>query len=137
MNQTEEQIRKDRKKKEFGHLIIMLLLIGAFSFGVYYVQQGGKKGKFERVAKNVLNSVNENYKNEKMLDEVKDDVTYDFPNKEIIDFNEGSLKGGKIIRYADGSVAMALYNDKYCAKKARSAVNIEITDYVEGNCTVY
>lgn len=128
--------RKGKKKKDFIKLIFLIILFLGVAFGVSYWQGGSRKDKFRDIAKETLKSLNENYKTEHSLGEFTENVTYTFPDKSVINFDERTLKGGTITQYTDGTVEFALYDSEWCAIKQRTSNNIEVTEYKEGQCSV-
>ncbi len=134
----ETQMANEAKKKKNGQLfglIFALILLGGAGYFYYGYQQGNGAKKFEKTASSLLDSVNELYKSDKMLEE-PEDITYNFPNKSIVNFDERTLKGGTINRYQNGSVEFAIYNSEWCATKTRLSNKIEVTAYKSGECVI-
>ncbi len=134
----ETQMANEAKKKKNSQLvglIFVLILLGGVGYFYYNYQQGNGMKKFEKTANSLLDSVNELYKSDKMLGE-PEDVTYQFPDNSISDFNERTLKGGIIHRYQNGSVEFAIYNSDWCAIKTRLSNKIEVTEYKNGECVI-
>lgn len=138
MNRDEREAleRKRKKKSDLLKLIFLIILFVGIGIGVTYLQKGSKKDEFKAIAQQTLKSLNDNYKTDNQLGEFTEDVTYTFPDKSIINFDERTLKGGTITQYTDGTVEFALYDNDYCAVKQRTSSNIEVTEYKEGECTV-
>lgn len=126
---------KKRKKNQLFGLIFALIVLGGVAYFYYNWQQGSGSKKFEKVAKTLLDSVNEVYKSDKMLED-PEDVTYNFPDKAIVNFDERTLKGGTINRYKNGVVEFAIYNSEWCATKRKASNEIEITEYKSGECVI-
>lgn len=134
----ETQMANEAKKKKNGQLfglIFALILLGGAAYFYYNYQQGSGAKKFEKVAITLLDSVNELYKSDKML-ETPEDITYTFPDKSIVNFDERTLNGGIINRYQNGNVEFAIYNSDWCATKTRLSNKIEVTAYKSGECII-
>ncbi len=133
----ETQMANEAKKKKNGQLfglIFALILLGGVAYFYYNYQQGSGAKKFEKIAKSLLDSVNEVYKSDKMFE--LEDVTYTFPDKSIVNFDERTLKGGTINRYQNGNVEFAIYDSDWCATKTRLSNKIEVTEYKSGECVI-
>ncbi len=129
-------VAKQKKKKQFLGLIFVLLLIGVGAYFIYGWQQNRGEKDFLKIAQEVLNSVEDNYKNDNMLNTGHlEDVIYMFPDSSVVNFNDRMLKGGTIIQYMNGTVAFAIYNDTWCASKKRSSTSIQISKY-NGDCAI-
>ncbi len=133
-DEREELERKRKKKSDLLKLIFLIILFVGIGLGVSYWQGGSRKDKFKSIAEQTLKSLNDNYKTDNQLGEFTEDVTYTFPDKSIINFDERTLKGGTITQYTDGSVEFAIYDSEYCAIKRRASSNIEVTEYKAGEC---
>lgn len=134
----ETQMANEAKKKKNGQLfglIFALILLGGAAYFYYNYQQGSGAKKFEKVAITLLDSVNELYKSDKML-ETPEDITYTFPDKSIVNFDERTLNGGIINRYQNGNVEFAIYNSDWCATKTRLSNKIEVIAYKSGECVI-
>lgn len=134
----ETQMANEAKKKKNGQLfglVFALILLGGVAYFYYNYQHGSGAKKFEKTASSLLDSVNELYKSDKMLEE-PEDVTYTFPDKSVVNFDERTLKGGIINRYKNGSVEFAIYNSDWCATKTRLSNKIEVTEYKSGECVI-
>lgn len=127
---------KKKKKNQFITLIFVIILLLGALYLFYNWQQGNGKKKFERLAEETLKSVNENYKNDKMMDSNLEDQTFHFPDKSIINFTDLYLKGGTIIQYGNGDVSFVLYDDKWCATKEKNSSHINVKNYNKNNCTL-
>lgn len=125
---------KRRKNGQLFGLIFALALLGGIGYFYYNYQHGSGSKKFEKVAKTLLDSVEEVYKSDKMFD--PEDVTYNFPDKTIVNFDERTLKGGTIHRDKNGVIEFAIYNSDWCAIKRRASNDIEVTEYKSGECVI-
>lgn len=135
----EKQMELERKKKSRKQLITLLVVIALLLGFLYWFNGQSKtrsKKKFETIAKETWNSVNENYKSDSMFGEATEDKVYIFPDKNILNFDERTLKGGTIIQYQDGNVAFAIYNNDWCAIKRKTSGKVEIIEYQENQCQI-
>lgn len=125
---------KRRKNGQLFGLIFALAILGGIGYFYYNYQHGSGPKKFEKVARGLLNSVNDIYESDKMFD--PEDVTYNFPDKSIVNFDERTLKGGTIHRTKNGLVEFAIYDSDWCAIKRKTSNEIEVTEYKSGECVI-
>ena len=128
--------KKKKKKKQTIFLIFAIIFLCCAGLLGSWLQNKGDKKSFEENAYQTLKSVNDDYKNDKLFATELSDKIYTFPDKTIVNFNRTILKGGSITRYANGEVELVLYNNKWCALKARGDVRITVQKYNVGSCKV-
>jgi len=110
-------------------VIIVLAVIALIATPIVLdVIDSAKLKAFEESAYGIMETVKlKNY--DSMLE--KNDKIYVFPNDELV-FQGERPKGGTIISQ-NGNTAIAIHNNKWCAKKGIMDDKVEITDY-DGNC---
>lgn len=134
----ETRMNHEAKKKKGGQLfglIFSLIVLGGIAYFYYNWQHGNGDKKFKQLTKTLLESAEENYKNDKLFDD-DDEKIYTFPNKSIINFDDRTLKGGEIRFTRSGQVELAVYDDEWCATKSKYSEEIEVTEYRSGECMI-
>ena len=126
-------MKQNKKGFTLIELLAVIVILGVIAVIavpiVKNITKDAKMKSFMNSARGIIRAGDLYYSRKDMMGEVNGDITFEFPNgADDLELNGKLPEAGKMIINADGNIALAIANGKYCITKSFSDKDFAITD---------
>ena len=117
-------------------VIVILAIIALIATPIMLgVIENARRKAFEDTGYGVIEGVRAYYVEKLSEEGVVGEKIFTFPNSEL-KLSGTEPAGGNAKLYADGSIELAIHNNRWCATKTVNEDEVTTVDYVEGECKI-
>ena len=117
-------------------VIVILAIIALIATPIMIgVIENARRKAFEDSGYGIVEATRQYYVDKLSLEGKVGNNSFTFPNNEL-KYTGTKPAGGDVKLYADGTIELAIHNNRWCATKDRSEDVITTIDYIEGECEI-